>query len=124
MGGGEGDVAEAGGDQAVGLGGGGGGLVGALGGEEAGEALGGERGQEAVRVAEVVRRRGVADAGALGDAAERELLDPLLGELGLCCREERGAQVAVVVGAGREGGVGQGHGLVLAGDPDSVKIIS
>ena len=108
MGGGEGDVAQAGGDEPVGLAGRGGGLVGALGGEEAGEAFGGQRAQEPVHVAEVVRRGGVADPGALGDRAERELLDPVRGELGLGGGEERCAQVAVVVAA--RGGGGRGFG--------------
>ncbi len=94
------DVAEAGG-QELGQGvGRGGRLARLLGGEKAQEALGGERGQEAPGVAEVVRGCCVADAGALGDGAQREALDAALGELGLGGGEQRLAQVAVMVGAG------------------------
>ena len=101
VGGGEGDVAEAGGEDAVGLAGGGRRLVGALGGDEAEEAFGGQRGQDAAGVGEVMRRGGVADPGALGDGAEREALDAALGEFRLGGFEQRRAQVAVVIGAGR-----------------------
>ena len=112
LGGGELDVAEAGGDEAVGLRQAA--LAGALGGEEAAEALGGEGGEEGAGVGEVVRGGGVADAGALGDAAEREALDAAEGELGLGGGEEGLAQVAVVVAAGLgRRGFGGGTGVVM-----------
>ena len=60
--------------------------------------FGRQRGQQAVHVAKMVRRRGVADARALGHTAQREALDAALGQLGLAGLQQDRAQVAVVIG--------------------------
>ena len=56
-----------------------------------------QRSEERVRVAEMVRRRGMADPGALGRAAQREASMAALGQLRLGGLQQRVAQVAAVV---------------------------
>ena len=66
-----------------------------------GEALEADRrhlGQERGHVGEMVRRRGMRDAGAAGAAAQREALHALFRQLGLGGIEQRGAEIAVVIG--------------------------
>ncbi len=65
--------------------------------DEAPETFRRQRGQQAVGVAEMVRRRSVADPRPLGDAAQGEALDAALGQLGLAGFQQHGAQVAVMV---------------------------
>jgi hypothetical protein len=59
----------------------------------------GERVQQCLTVGEVSTRRTVADADLARELAQRELLNAALADDPLCLREQRGAQVSVVVGA-------------------------
>ena len=61
------------------------------------EALGGERGEQARLVAEVVRGRGVRDTGPTGEVAQAQRGGPDLLDGLQSCGEQGAAQVAVMV---------------------------
>ena len=65
------------------------------------EAVHGERVEQRLLAGEVPPRGGVADADFTRDLAQRELLHAAAGERTLGALEQRGAEVPVVVGAGR-----------------------
>ncbi len=65
---------------------------------ELAEPLRRQRRQKAAHIAEMMRRRRMADARALGHRPQRESLDPALGQLGLSGRQQGRAQIAVMIG--------------------------
>ena len=68
---------------------------------EALEAVLGERVEQRLLAGEVAARCGVADTGLARERAQREVA--AVGQRALGLLEQRGAEVAVVVGAGRNG---------------------
>ena len=120
------DIAEAGGEELRARIGRRPGLARALRGEEAAEALGRERGEQRAGIGEVVRWRGVADADAARDAAQREILRAALGQFLLGGAQQRRAQVAMVVGRGAAARTGRlaRQGPCLGRHPDAVKFTS
>ena len=85
-----------------------------LGREELPEPIRRKRRQQALRVAEVMRRGGMADPCPLGDRPQRERLHPPLGQLGLGRRKQRRAQIAMVIGARCGAGRGLQSGWINA----------
>jgi hypothetical protein len=75
------------------------------------EAFGGDGGQEARLVAEVVAGGGMGDPGPPRQLPEAECLGPALGDLGQRRLEQHRPQVAVMVGALRR--IGGSHDLSL-----------
>ena len=61
-------------------------------------ALGGERGEQAAAVGEVVRRGGVRHPGLAGEFAQRDPVGAALGHQGGGLGQDDGLQVAVVIG--------------------------
>ena len=59
--------------------------------------MGSERSEQAICIAEVMRRCGMANAGALCDGAQREGLNAALGQFRLCRFQKRPAQIPVMV---------------------------
>jgi Domain of unknown function (DUF4281) len=83
--------------------------------DEAAEPFGCECGQKALDIAEVMRRSGVADPGALGDRAQGKGLHTPLGQFSLGRSQKRLAQVTVMIGF-------SGHSSGVAPNLVSVKI--